>query len=463
MPRLSPLDLSFLALESSSRPMHAGAIMLFDPPDDGDCGEMVERTLSAFRSKKPAAAPWNVRPVLGFGSLPHWQHVSDVDMDYHVRRVDLPVPGSTHQLMELVGYLYPALLDRSRPLWEAYVIAGLEGGRMAVFVKGHHSLADGVSGARMFHASLSSVANDDPRPLWAVASGARSAPPSGGRGELLVRKQAVKRVAGLAADATRLARLVPDGLRLVRSGTALPFSAAKTPTMAERISPARSFAIFDLPLAEVKRVGKLFGGTVNDVVLSVCDDAMQRYLAESGGNASARMVAMMAVSTRREGDHSTSNAATGTLVALGQPDSSPSERLAQVVDATVRIKSAIGRTSALPLQLQAISLLGALELRERLPLGRGVVPHVANFTLSNVPGAPKQALYLGRARLAGFYAVPIVPPAQAANFTVLTYEDSLCIGIGAARNIVPDTARLAQLATTSFEALRATTAQRTSV
>jgi hypothetical protein len=253
-----------------------------------------------------------------------------------------------------------------------------------------------------------------------------------------------------------LGRVVPDTVRLAFEGTAPPFQAAKTPTMSAQISAARSFAALELPLTEIKRIGQAHGATVNDVVLSLGDDAMHRYVDEVDGAAAGRMIALMPVSTRKEGD-TASNAAGAALVALGEPSATPVERLAQIADTTRGLKTGIRRASPLAFQLQTFTMLGAMELREQLPFGRGVVPHVANFTLSNVIGAPTTPLYLGSARLTGLYAVPIVTGSNAANFTLIPYLDSLCIGIGAARNIIPNTERLAGFMRLSFEELRACT------
>lgn len=444
MSNLSPLELSFFAMESGSRPMHAGGVMLFEPPPTGTTDTFISEVMDSFRTTEPVA-PWNRRPAFGLRSLPHWVTVDEVDLTYHVRRVTVPAPGSFQQLMELVTHLYPALLDRSRPLWETYVIDGLEGGKVAVFVKAHHSLADGVGGLRIFYGSLSSAPNDDPRPVWGPSSSRRPKPASGAQTSGIVR---------LLRLPAALAQVLPDTVRLARDGTAPPFQAAKMASMAAHISAARSFAAFDLPLPEVKALGKAFGGTVNDVVLSVFDDAMRRYIEEVDGKDAGRMVALLPVSTRREGE-TASNAAGATLVRLGEPAASPAERLTQIVTATHRIKTAIRNASPIAFQLQALSMLGFMELREQLPVARGWVPNVANFTLSNVPGAPPTALYLGGARLVGMYAAPIVSGSNAANFTIIPYLDSLCVGIGAARNVIPDTARLAELAGLAFRELQA--------
>jgi hypothetical protein len=308
----------------------------------------------------------------------------------------------------------------------------------------------------MFLGSLSDTPDDDPRPPWVGRSiSARQHQRSidarrrRGVGTLIT---GVGMAAGVAPA---IARLLPDGMRLLRAGMAPPFSAARTPTMAQQISPARSFAVFDLPLGEVKRIGQELGATVNDVVLSVCDEAMHRYLRETGESGTTRLVAAMAVSTRRRDEESASNAVTVTLLGLGAADAAPVERVAEIAVATGRIKSELRRVSSLPLQLQLLSVFTAAELRERLPVARGVVPLLANFTMSNISGGPERALYLGRARLTGFYIAPIAPPAQSVNFTLLCCGDTLCVGIGAARNILPDTERLAQFATASFQALQA--------
>jgi WS/DGAT/MGAT family acyltransferase len=271
--------------------------------------------------------------------------------------------------------------------------------------------------------------------------------------------EAISRAVGLAKTPMKVAGGMAGALRLAKDGSARPFRAARTPGMANHITAARSFSAFNLPLDDVKRIGKVAGGTVNDVLLSVCDDAMQRYCGEDGAAGARRMVALVPVSTRREGDEQSSNAAAATLVALGRPEATPLERLTEIVAATRSIKQAMRQASNVTLGVQTISMLATMELREQLPLGRDLVPHVANFTLSNVPGGPSRELFLGRARLDRFYATPIVSGSNAANFTLIPYCGVLCLGVGAARNIIPDTGRLARLGEQCFDELRAATDQ----
>jgi diacylglycerol O-acyltransferase / wax synthase len=459
MTRLALVDTAFFALESATRPAHAGVLMLFDPPQ-GEAGpDFARRLVEAFRATAPVA-PFDRRPALGPTRLPHWVTVDNIDLDYHVRAFALPAPGSREQLMEMMGQLYMALLDRSRPLWECYVIEGLQGGQVALFYKLHHGLADGITGARMLFGSLSESPDDATiTPLWGPREQTRrradtARRPSPADTLKLARRQA----ATMVGVGRRLAGIVPEAIGLRRGARALPFSAPRLASATMRQSPARSFAIFDLPLSEVKRVGERAGGSINDVVLSVCDHAMQRYLTEHGDSVARPLIASMAVSTRGAEDDKPSNAAALAQVQLGAPDATPPQRLEQIIASTATLKAGVRGMAPGVLELESVVVLGAAQLREELPMWRGVVPQAANMLVSNIPGGPKDALYMSGARLASLYAAPIVPPAHAVNVTLASYADKLCFGVGASRNVIPDTARIAELALQSFDELERTPA-----
>ncbi len=454
MTRLALLDAAFFVLESPTRPSHAGVLLLFDPPE-GEAGpDFAHRVVDTFRATAPVA-PFDRRPALGPSRLPHWVTVDDIDLGYHVRAFALPAPGSRQQLMEMLGHLYMALLDRSRPLWECYVIEGLDTGQVALFYKLHHGLADGISGARMLFGSLSE-SSDDPTitPLWGPRKETRRrARPDRRQSPADTLKLARRQAETMVGVGRRLAGIVPEAIGLRRGARALPFSAPRLASATIRQSPARSFAIFDLPLSEVKRVGERAGGSINDVVLSVCDHAMQRYLAEQGDPVARPLIASMAVSTRGADDDTPSNAAALAQVELGAPDATPAQRLEQVIASTTTLKAGVRAMAPGVLELESVVFLGAAQLREELPVWRGVVPQAANLLVSNIPGGPKNTLYMSGGRLAGLYAAPIVPPAHAVNITLASYADTLCFGVGSSRNVIPDTARIAELALQSFDEL----------
>jgi diacylglycerol O-acyltransferase / wax synthase len=457
MTRLALPDATFFALETATRPMHAGALMLFDPPAGEPAGDFAARVVAEFRSTPPAA-PFNQRPDLTLGRLPTWVTVDAVDLNYHVRHIALPGPATPQQLMEIIGHLYVALLDRSQPLWECYVIEGLQGGAVATFYKLHHALADGISGARMLVGSLStSKTRAAIRPIWAP----RPAPsqPSGNavagdRRDLLKPLQA--QVQTIVGAARRIVEVIPQIAGIREGARALPFSAPRLAIDARRQSPARSFAIFDLPLPDARCVAEQAGGSVNDVILAVCDDAMHRYLAANGEKVTGPLVASIAVSTRASQDDAPSNAAALAQVRLGAPDASPHERLKQIVSATAAVKTHVRGASRAALELETVISMGVAQLREELSVGRQNMPPAANIVVSNIPGRADKQLYLGGARMTGMYAAPIVPPSHIVNFTLVSYLDTLCFGVGAARNVIPDTASIADLARQSLAELAKT-------
>ena len=154
--RLTSLDASFLYLEHSTTAMHVGQVMVFQPPDDGfDYDRLVEiieqriETIPRFRQK--------VRDVPGRIANPVWVDDESFDMSYHVRRAALPGPGTEAQLQDFVARVQPRKLDRTRPLWEVYLLEGLSAGRFAVVTKTHHALIDGVHALDIAHVLVDSV------------------------------------------------------------------------------------------------------------------------------------------------------------------------------------------------------------------------------------------------------------------------------------------------------------------
>src|SRR5919198_5547018 len=195
---LSPVDATWLLLESRDTPMHVGGLFEFTPPPDAPA-DFLKRELERMRSSRAIPPPWNLRlvqgPLVG-PRLPLMREDHDVDLDYHVRHSALPHPGGQRELGILVSRLHSHQLDLHRPLWEVHLIEGLEANRFALYSKTHHSLIDGVSGMRlMMRALASDPAKRGMPPFWTVRAGdGRPSPESreDGRGPL-----------GQAVEATR--------------------------------------------------------------------------------------------------------------------------------------------------------------------------------------------------------------------------------------------------------------------
>ena len=165
MQALSPTDSAFLWMETRNQPMHVAGLNIYSPPE-GAKPDYVSNLLADWGKHLKALPPFNQRPVLRMG-LWYWEEDAEFELDYHLRHLALPHPRRIRELLAMVSRLHGNLMDRNRPLWEAYVIEGLPGGRFATYTKIHHALIDGVSGAKLMADSLSINPKEHKPPVWA--------------------------------------------------------------------------------------------------------------------------------------------------------------------------------------------------------------------------------------------------------------------------------------------------------
>lgn len=439
MTALSPTDSAFLWMETRSQPMHVAGLNLYTPPP-GSGPDFVAKLLQQWGKHLKAVPPFNLRPVLRMG-LWHWEDDQDFELDYHLRHLALPHPGRIRELLVMVSRLHGNLMDRNRPLWEAYVIEGLPGGRFATYIKMHHALVDGVSGARMMAKGLSVDAREQKPPLWAQDLAPRPA------------SRGPKTAPGLLqqlADAARAGREILPGIGgglwdMLRAGAgsadqpggALPFQAPPTVFNVE-ISGSRRFAAQSYPLARLKAIGAASGATVNDVTLAICAGALRRYLQAKNTLPKKPLIAMVPVSLHGETDAG-GNQVTLLLANLATHVADPLQRLRTIVQSTSEAKT---RLSGMPrLQKMAHGMTTVAPLGPGMVTGSAGTRPVFNVVISNVPG-PRQTLYLNSARLDEVYPVSIPTHYQALNITISGYGDNLGFGFTACRRSVPALQRL---------------------
>jgi len=464
MSHLSIVDGAFLHLESPEMPMHVGSLALFDPPAGGatDWYEAVKAHvasrmhLAPVFTRKLALMPFDL-------ANPVWIPDDDIDLDYHVRYLVLPKPGTMAQMEALCARLHSSLLDRSRPLWEFYVIEGLADGRLGFYSKVHHAAVDGQAAVAM----ANSVFDLTPEPR-------RVKPPRARRGhryqlgvaELLgaaLSNQArqvvefVKLLPPMAGAAVGAARQALAERRAGGAAAAGPKLKMAPPTPFNvPITNQRAFAGVSLPLGEVKAIGKGLGGSINDMVMWLCSTALRDYLAEGRELPPKTLVAGVPISLRAEGDTSANNQVSGTVIDLATQEKDPVKRLAQIMAGTQAMKATMGSFGNLiptdfpslgsPWLLSGLaSLYGRSRLASRL--------RVANLTISNVPG-PQVPLYLAGATMTGMFPLSIVVHGVALNITVQSYRGQLCFGLIACRRAVPDVGELAQALDRAMGALR---------
>ncbi|QIZ75543.1 wax ester/triacylglycerol synthase family O-acyltransferase [Ferrimonas lipolytica] len=432
MATLSLMDLGFVVLERDTNPTHICGLVVLTPPAGKEEG-FAQHVVSRFQAEVPDQAPFNQVLSFGLTHLPRWQTTTNIDMEYHVRQSRLPAPGDRHQLLELVGRIHSYRLDRSRPLWELWVIDGLENNQVALVIKMHHAMADGVKSVSMFNYCCSETPEDTGKMLWQLPQ-SESDKLERSRQQVITAmlKRQFKANIGLAKLGTRLAM---NWANLATTRLNIPFTAPRTPFNISR-DKARTIALTKVPMHRLHRLAKLTGTTVNDIILTVTDMALHRYLAQHNWASDKPMVAQMPINLRREGEefHGCNKFTLG-MIELGRSDDLPLVRLHSIRDATVGAKQEALDISPDAYYQYATLINGIGVLAGRLDLDHWVPP-TTNMLISNVPG-PKTKQYFMGAEVSEFYPVSLLMPGQTLNVTLLSYGEDLNFSFVCCRRSLP--------------------------
>lgn len=442
---LSSLDASFLHLETPETPMHVGSLALLELPE-GYAGNFYDdvKAMLINRSNISRIFQHKLAPMPFELAEPVWIEDDDVDFDYHIRHVILPKPGTRLQLEALVARLHSSLLDRSRPLWEAYVIEGLEDGKAAYYFKGHHSALDGQSGAELARAIYDltpevRVFDTPQRPKrHQYQLGVTEMMEAGLTNAARSYFNLIKALPGAAKGIGALAKEVVTGGDI--KGHVKRLAPAPRTLFNASITNQRSYATFTAPIAEIKAIGKRHGGTLNDTVLALCSTAMKSFLDERGGSPKGSLVAAVPVSLREAGDATMNNQVSMMTVSLATDVADVGERLKAIKASSTASKGVLNSVrNAIPTDLPMLgspwmmggfaSLYGRSGLADR-------APPQANVVVSNVPFSPV-TLYLAGAKMLSAYAVSIPYHGIALNVTVQSYGEALDFGLTACRRAMP--------------------------
>jgi WS/DGAT/MGAT family acyltransferase len=457
--RLSALDAHFLELEDEGVHMHVAAVLICDATaltlDDGALDvDRIRRFLETRLHEVP-----RYRQRLAWIPLEHhpvWVDDPSFNIQYHVRHVSLPRPGDERQLKRLVGMLSSQKFDPSKPLWEMWVIEGLEGGRFAVLARSHHCMVDGIAGVGALRVLLRTSPSDafEPGPRWRprpAPSGARLAADSMLRRlqEPLELADAARRALAHPAQAARDAR---DALVGLGESLGALRPASPTPINPAHVGPHRRIDWLRFDLDEVKRVKNRLGGTLNDVVLATVAGAMRRYLrAHRVDLRDLAFRVMCPVSVRAEASGGAlGNQVVMLVVELPLGERDPRRRLERIVETTAALKGSKAAQGSELIEGLADRTTTSI-VTETMRLATRL--RVFNMVVTNVPG-PQLPLYLlGAPMLASYPLVPLYEN-QAAGIALLSYAGGLFWGVTGDWDRVADLHDLVRTIGDSFDALR---------
>lgn len=452
----------FLLGESREHPMHVGGLALFEPAEGTDARDVRAMLDAALRggAVAPLLRRRARRSVTTLGQW-GWEYDVEVDLDHHVRHDALPDPGGMTELMTLVSRLHAGLLDRDRPLWELHMIEGLRDGRLAVYVKIHHALADGVAAMKLLRSALSQDAERlnmpapwEPlireRPELRVVPDPTDAPEPG-TGLLDLPAAVLRAGRGAAGEAVGLLPALAGTVDRARRGLGGPLSFAAPESMFNvPIGGARRFAARSWPLERLRLVAKCADATVNDVVLAMCSGALRTFMGALDALPASPLIAMVPVSLRDEQQKAKAGNEIGMLSCnLGTHLADPSDRLEIVRASMIEGKQAMRTRSRT--QVLAMSALGVAPLALGV-VGLGGPIRPPNVMVSNVPG-PKTPLYWNGARLTALYPLSIPVNGQALNITCTSTDDEIAFGLTGCRRAVPHLAPMLDHLDTELAAL----------
>jgi diacylglycerol O-acyltransferase len=450
--QLSGMDASFLYMETPDMHFQIVGTAVLDPstmPDGASFFDTIKQTLSDRIHLLP---PFRRRVVNVPFQLSHpvWIEDPNFDLDAHIHRIATPAPGSLQELAEVVGDISSRPLDRSRPLWEMWVVEGLEDGHVAVVTKVHHSAVDGVTGAdllgKLFDLSPE-IAEADP-PAGGEWQPERSPSDLELTGAALLRlsTQPARLARTMLRASQGVAKMVLQRRRPDASPAAMPFTAPNVPWTGA-ITPHRAVTFGRASLDDMKTIKNTFGTTVNDVVLAACTMMLRHWLADHDALPDKPLVASCPVSVHEEQkDAPGANKVSSMFVSLPVQIEDPIEQLLAIHQTTKGAKEmqkALGADMITGLAEFAPPVLAnqAARLYSRLNLADRHRP-VHNLIVSNIPGPPIP-LYCAGAQVLATYPMGPILEGAGLNITVLSNMGNVDFGAIACRELVPDLADMA--------------------
>jgi len=454
MKQLGIIDAAFINLEQTNTPQHVGGLGIYDPSTAPGGFVRFKDVIAGVVRRLERLPLFRTRLVEVPGGLdrPYWVKDANFDVEFHLRHIALPEPGDWRQLCIQVARLHSRPLDMSRPLWEAYIIEGLDNipnlppGCFAVYTKMHHSLVDGAGGSS-FMAALHDLSPDpDPDEEIDNDSLPRLVDTEPSMSELLTKasvngvKNSLQLLRSTASNALEMGKYALD---VARKEIPAPDVSAPKTILNKAVGPHRVFDAAEFPLATFKAIKNATGVTLNDVALGVIGGALLRYLQAKGeAPAEGSLAAAMPLNMRtRRGETADNNQVGSVFASLHTDIADPLERLAAIRAGTLEAKRS-GEASPLVDTMMLAGVFSPLVTKaaarfwSRNELSR-FIPVNVSTCISNVAG-PDFPLYCAGARMVDYYGLGVLTPGMGIFHLVFSYSGKLTLSVLADRDIMPD-------------------------
>ncbi len=450
MQKLSFQDAFFLRAESPTCPFHVASLMIFSPPKDAPDNYL--RKLAVKLGKLKEVWPIFGKRLNNAHSMRNlsWVEADNFDPNDHVLHYHLPNSGGLNDLLALTAHAHEQLLDRTKPLWQVHLIGGLPRDRFALYFKVHHALIDGVGGLKMIQEIFTTA------PSGKLLDAPKRPPKHPARNEESLGEAIrhaldaiLKQTKALPEAYNLLANIGLDTLLGKKDVPQLPFSAPRT-LLNKVLETRRRFIVCELPLNKVRKIGKHFGGTINDVLVAICGNALRDYLISLDQLPNKTLEAGLPVSVKSSMSDQ-GNQLSFIICPLETNLADPAKRLRHIIKTTRKAKNDLSHISPEATEdLATIAMVPFLLLT--LTHNSQSLPPVFNTILSNVPG-PKKTMYLEGAKLEKLYPFSIVTDGMGLNITIISYNGKLCMGITAAPSSEPNIDRLGKHIKQAYQAL----------
>jgi WS/DGAT/MGAT family acyltransferase len=451
MKQLGILDSAFLNLEQTNTPQHVGGLGIYDPSTAEGGFVRFKQVIANFERRLGENPLFRTRLVEVPGGLdrPYWIKDANFDVEFHLRHIALPYPGDWRQLCIQVARLHSRPLDLSRPLWEAYIIEGLDNipnlpsGSFAVYTKMHHSLVDGAGGSS-FMALLHDL-SANPAPTEEGELEPRLIDDTPSTGELLSKASinGVKNTGSLIVNAVKSTRdMGKYALQIARKEIPAPDVSAPKTSFNRPVGPHRVFDAAEFPIQGFKDIKDATGVKLNDVALAVVGGALQRYLASNNEYPDGSLAASLPLNMRtRRGVTGDNNQVGAVFASLHTLETDPLLRLAAVQNSTLEAKE---HGEASPM-VDILKVAGAFSpviaksvagFWSRNNLSKHIPVNISTV-ISNVAG-PDFPLYCAGARMVGYYGLGVLTPGIGIFHLIFSYSGTITLSVLADRAIMPN-------------------------